>query len=617
VVLAAAVALPVILAVDRLLSREDRIRFVGETMALAEVRGAILEFKLDREQFPRVLAELVPGYLPVEMTRVRPDPRTDRTVDLAWDPTTGVLSWTEPLQIRGVLPRRRHLALTVPNLPISRDPLSATAVFGQPPGETELSAEDIVVEAEVFQFLSYGWEIGEDARCAGSAFIYLKEGVGDVSARNVEFDPKLRAGDFYNITGDRRRIEARSYFAAPAAGRYFVAARTMAHRSHCSNIVYIKINDGPHRPVGHNGSTPFVWLWHRVGEVSLRKGLNTISFLTCQDGVKVDQVILTRTDPGLAEPDARAFSGGCTIQPELPPHTPPVTLSLATTTLALTEPTAPLATVYVRRNVPEAVRGTLKLSLDLPGHRKLVESHDLVLTGARRLVKLPFSLKLPRPLEKREYLARCQFLQESRAVQDRTLVFYQEYDWSILGPLPFMGTTAVGQPETDPRPRKHYTFGGRTFTWKRYDRQFSDAFCVMDFGRMFCGRTFNAVPNVSLYAYTEVEVERGGPYLLKAQGDDYLMVWVNGRHVATTGDHKGTAIRTARQIPIELIRGRNRILFRLNQKTGQWQAGIRIRTQFDKVADVTGIPFARQDLAADDTREWRTPDRGPSESPSE
>ena len=459
-----------------------------------------------------------------------------------------------------------------------------------------------MVEAESFQFLSYGWEVGEDARAAGRAYIYLKEGAGDINAHNAEFDPKLRAGDFYNVTGDRRRIEARCYFTAPTSGRYFVAARTMAHRSHCSNIVYIELNRGPHTQVGHNGSTPFVWLWHNVGKVSLKKGLNSICFLTCQDGVKVDQVILTRTDPGLTEPDPRTFAGGCALRPELPADLPPVTLSLATATLALTEPMSPLATVYLRRNVTEDVRGTLKLWLDLPGHRQLEESHELVLTGAERLVKLPFSLKLTRPLERREYVARCQFTPEHGATQDRTLVFYHEYDWSILGPLPFMDTTTSGQPEADDRPRTHYTFGDQTLTWKGYDRKLSAAFCVMDFGRMFCGRTFYAIPSVSLYAYTEVEAERAGPYLLKTQGDDDLMVWLNGRHVATTGEHKGTAIRTAREVPIELARGRNRILFRLNQKTGQWQAGIRIRTRSDKVADVIGIPFDSQDFAEGDSR---------------
>ena len=63
-----------------------------------------------------------------------------------------------------------------------------------------------------------------------------------------------------------------------------------------------------------------------------------------------------------------------------------------------------------------------------------------------------------------------------------------------------------------------------------------------------------------------------------------------------TIDAKGPPIRTARETEIDLKTGRNRILFRLNQKEGQWQAGIRIRTIDDQIANVNGVPFDEQTI---------------------
>ena len=90
------------------------------------------------------------------------------------------------------------------------------------------------------------------------------------------------------------------------------------------------------------------------------------------------------------------------------------------------------------------------------------------------------------------------------------------------------------------------------------------------------------------------EADEDGEYLLKVQGDDNIVVWVNGARVIRITE-KGPSIRTAREVKISLKKGRNRILFRLNQRQNQWQASIRIRTKDDKVANIKGIPFSEQE----------------------
>ncbi len=497
----------------------------------------------------------------------------------------------------------------------ARLPAGRLVVEDPPPGESagvELGPEDIVIEAERFAFMTYGWEIGEDPRASGGRYIHMKEGVGDFESEGkIAADPTVRSGDFYNVSGDRRRLEARRAFTAPRGGRYFLAARTMAHASRCSNITFVTVN-GVRREAGRNGSKPFVWLWHEVAEVYLRKGPNTLSFMAHQDDVKVDQVILTRVRLPSLRLENRTFSGGCAERPSLPDGTPPANISLSVETLAITDGRDPAPpgrspalpwrspgmSVYVHRIVPHDVEARLTFALELPGQESLEDSRTVRLTDSSDLVEVRWLTDLPVALPGREYLVRCRLSVEGREIEERTLVLFRGYDWSVLGPLPHMEVTDEGRPEKDLRPEKQYRFGDRWFGWRAYREDCTDHFGIMDFGRFFRDETLPATRRAALYAYTEVRARKAGRYLLKAQGDDNLVVWINGRKAVTISEH-GPPIRTAREKVIRLYAGRNRILFRLNQVDGQWQAAIRIRTLDDHPADVEGVPFADQDADLD------------------
>jgi hypothetical protein len=460
-----------------------------------------------------------------------------------------------------------------------------------------LGPEDIVVEAELFRFLSYGWEIEESENASGGCYIHLREGAGDIQYNNLEFDPAIRSGDFYNITRSKARVEARCYFDVPVEGEYFLAVRTMAERSNCSNMFKARVDDGDEFFVGHNGSVPFVWLWHVPTHMVLKKGLHSIHFFTYQDGVSVDQAILTRKSMDLSH--ARTFAGGYSREAGPSDDLRPLTVSLSVDTLSVTADPNPKVAFYIRKTGQEERRIELQTSLDLPSGRTRERSREVILPADASLVKIPHDVELPRPLDRREYLLRCRALDGTNAVQERTCVFYHPYDWSILGPIPFTAAPAGGESEMNRAPVSSYSFVGQAHTWQMYNERFSDHYGVMDFGKLFCGRSFDAMTNVSLYAYTEIEVGRGGDYLLKAQGDDNLVVWINGAKVASIGRQKETVIRSAAEIRVPLNAGRNKILFRLNQISGQWQAGIRFRTADDKVADIVGVPFARQSASLD------------------
>jgi hypothetical protein len=199
-------------------------------------------------------------------------------------------------------------------------------------------------------------------------------------------------------------------------------------------------------------------------------------------------------------------------------------------------------------------------------------------------------------LDRKEYLLRCRLIAGDQGSQERTAVLYHGYDWSVLGPLPFIKVEERREPEAATMLAARYRFGDQEQTWQKYNEAFTDQFGIMDFGRLFCGRSFDAMTNAAVYAYTEVEVARGGDYLLKAQGDDHLVVWINGQQVAALVRSHETAIRSAAHVPVTLKAGRNRVLFRLNQISGQWQAGLRLRTADDQVAEILGVPYAQQGL---------------------
>ncbi|MDA0323055.1 MAG: hypothetical protein O2923_10125 [Verrucomicrobia bacterium] len=580
---------------DRWLARSDRIRLDAERRHVWEVRDAILRFRLDQARFPQELIELVDGYLPASLIRCGPANDRAPQAPLLWDPTTGVLSWPGPFPIRGLIRHDQPLLLEVPAPPIRRDALTGEAIYSEAGDAIRPGPQEIVLEAEHFQFLSYGWEIRQAADAGGGAYIHLKEGRGDVDYSAKEVHPDRRAGDVYNVTGDNRPIEARCWFIVPETGTYYVWVRTMAHRSQCSNMINMNFNGRAQTVVGHNGSTPYVWLWHRTPPVHLMHGPNYAGFRVYQDDVKVDQVLLTPTNSA-PPPGSRTYIGLDPPTSITGTESPPAVLSLTCDALAIGATNDPSVEIYVLNNRLDLERSSLELTLDLPGGRTRRRLLPL-LAADHRLLRFPYDLQLPRPLDKREYLLRCRLLHENKLVQERTLVLYRGYDWRILGPLPYMQVSETAAPESVEIPQNPCEIRSMVTAWSRYDEANTDPFALMDFGKMFSGRTYNAMPEASAYAYTEVSAAAAGTYLLKGMGDDNLIVWINGDKVMTITE-EGTAIRTALDKPVMLRKGLNRILYRINQWQGQWQAGLRIRTLDDRPADVRGIAYTNQSVSA-------------------
>ena len=585
-VLLAAVAGAGAWALDYRIKRPYRIRALQETDRLLMLRDAILDFHLDHRRPPDSLQELVPAYASAGLILYH-DPASGRARPVRLDVKRATLEWETPLRFTGLWPAERPISVEAPRLPVVRDSITGEAVFLVTQQVVHLPEDAVVLEAEHAQFLTYGWQTEEASTASGQACLHLPEGAGDeMYGGGPVFDPEVRSGDFYNVTRDNRPMEARCLFRAARPGRHQLWVRTMAHRSHCSNIIGVRVNGGDTLRVGHNGTKPYVWLWHHPLDIDLREGVNTIGFLAYQDGVKVDQVVFTPSPlPGSAGMGTM-FSSSTNPQPikELPA----LTMTLSTPSLVVTGAAAPRAAVYFRKNREGPMQRTLKVAWDQPRGRRRERTYDLRVEAERVLTRVRLTLDMQMPLQRREYLVRCSLFNGDRLEEERTLVFQRSYDWWILGPLPYIPPDRPEHPEPDLD--LPYRFAGESYSWSRYSHANTDCFGIMDFGRVYSGRTYDAVQQRTVYAYTQVTVAVAGTYRMKTQSDDDLVVWINGERVITEAHTKYTAIRSAAEHLVPLRGGANHVLFRLNQRSGQWQGAVRFRTKDDQVADIVGVP---------------------------
>jgi len=597
--------------VDRFLARSGRIGLDAAVERFATLQDAIYCFAEDKGEPPASLAELVPAYAPESFTRCRPDPRDPAEIPIRWVAEKHTLSWPRPYVLRGLFTRRIPIEAvlqfrpvaggpppnpTPPNCPGGTAPVRDTPAVMQVTNTAPYRvapADTIVLEAERFQHLTHGWEIGTDPLAAGGAYLHNKEGAGDCEVEyTIDGTPFSRVGDVYNVTGDMRAPVAELRFMVPRTGVYHLYARTMAQRMRCSNLTGLTVNHGERLNVGRKRSRPFWWLWHRVGDegLLLTGGVNTVSFRTVQDDVKVDQLVFSPHPLGLAESEPRVLVGGLSCEPVFPQHTPPVCLSLSAESLNVVSNICPAVTAWLRRL--HAGELALKMTVSLRGPRGETDklSTPVKLEAGVDLVRVDLPRFKP-PADLGDFLLRVAVIPASGPAVTRTRVLSRPYDWRILGPLPYLWDGQEGPLDGEQDVCSVHEYNGRAYTWQRYDAGDNDPFGLMDFGQRFTGNRFLAPEQRTVYARTEVNVPAAGRYRVKGMGDDDMTVWINGRHVLDICRVKGPAIRSVQAAEIDLPAGRATILYRLNQRSGQWQGKVFFRGADHGLTGITGIPF--------------------------
>lgn len=604
-----AVLLVAAAAADRLATRPQRVEFARRTGELASVRDALLRYENEHGKLPRQIQELVPEYLrqseigvAAPLYRYAPDAR--------------LVAMAEGLVLHGLWPRRlapAQLALP-PQDPLrlalarrarERPPAAVLTV----PAAAEMvrhapaPAGALVIEAEHWTEMNYGWEIHPQPDSGGGAHIVCKEGTAAGSSQSDH--------GFFNFYDDLERPEQtvlKYHFHLAQTGRYYIFARLWSTDSHCSNNINVGLDRGGLIPgpdklyygrmVG--SAVPFRWIWARVngGAQFLAAGDHFLQVFPHEDGIQVDQFVLSpspRLDYAAQELPLQA---NC-----LPGHGTafaaaegaPAHLSFDVRSRVMSASLPADCRLVVRKLRPAAGAATVSVWLQEESTGRRVRTE--LMRSAVDLGTLPelgyFQLDmrrvdLPR-LPRREYLLRAEISRDAAALAGCRLVMMHPLAWEVSDPLPYIDNSQPGPFDggraapTNPPPR-----------WTALADSSWSPLGVIDFGLHTVGNSLHAPEWKTVYARTAIDVPEEGEYLLKLQSDDQMRLWLDGREAGRI-DTKRPTTRNALRLPLRMARGRHEVLMRVNQQGetpklhgGWWQASLRFRTSDDRLCGITG-----------------------------
>jgi hypothetical protein len=447
-------------------------------------------------------------------------------------------------------------------------PVAAPAVCAPPAGA-------IVLEAEHFAAMNYGWEVKHDPHAGNSCVIISKEGVANNQAQQQGF------GDFYNIGNNRTRSELYYSFNLPNAGDWFIQARMMTSGTHCSNQVTVFLDGTQIGNFGSNDLVPFNWVWNPPQRLTLASGEHTLRIYPWEDGLQFDQILLS---PAPVEGSSILAS---TLDNRTHGKQTLFVIHDLLTCILGPQP-LPALTVWLRRTAEATGTAHLSTEIELPGRNMTLLSRTFSLGTLKPLSAIPVDLStVPvATLPRREYLLKTILRVDKRVVCITTTALLKPLRWRVLGMLPFMDGNvpfaADGWAE-----QNSYTLGTTTCTWAPFRNEWYDHFGVMDFGVMFANNSLHAPEQKTLYAQTHFRVPSSGVYLFKVLADDQMTLWLDGAVVAEKTLF-WPVTRGALRVTARLSAGVHRLQFRLNQKTDRWQAGVQIRSVDDQIIALVG-----------------------------
>jgi len=593
---------------DKLLSRPDRIRHAACTADLQSARDAVLRYEYRTGALPPSLDALVPRYLRRQQLfeGERPLYRYDRE-----DRT---LATADEFRIRGLFVRYRPVvALHLPPpqpAPLETVPMKAAIGSGTalvtpvgpdlpPPPEGAF-----VFEAEHWSEMNYGWEIHPDAAAAGGAHIRCKEDTTTGTSQCFQ-----NTFNFYDIEEKREQTVLKYHFRLPNAGRYLLYGRMWATCSHCSNSINVGIDRGGLVPGSRHkdyygdfmGSrVPFRWRWARTRRsYTLNAGDHYLHVFPHEDGMWIDQFMLV---PVTRHRSARIVDTA--YRENLPPNRNTAFADRADRPLHLSfDPASRVFTaempcdcrLVVRRL--RVVSGTSELRVFLhaadPGGADVqIGRFALDLDGLPELgfIPLDFSKVDCAALPRREYLLTARITRGDRELGSCRVVLMHPFVWEVSHTLPYIANPADGPLDGD-----RESGASDSPQWQRFADTNWNPMGILDFGMHTVGNTLHAPEWRTIYARTRIHVPEAGVYLLKAQSDDQMRLWIDGKDVARINSAH-SAIRNTRRFKVRLEKGRHRVRMRINQgpqvrklQGGYWQASLRFRTEGDRLSNVTGI----------------------------
>ncbi len=448
------------------------------------------------------------------------------------------------------------------------------------------SADQICFEAEFANELSYPFEIIEARQASGRLALCIPEGSG--------------AGGIFR----GGRASATYRIPLEKAGRYSLWMRLWSNGI-CSDTIFLSIDDEKPRTVS-NGVF-HKWEWTKAGRWDLKPGTVEISLADREDGIMVDQILLTdgpapaadavmtaNIIPGIAgteRAEPRVHFGAVSevanwIKPSefMLSHWPATMVPLEPLrNLILAGDDVQTLTLWLRNNSLRAASGVIEFTTEAP----------VVITPAG---DIPFELKDGVPLtsvrvrvvrksgmSKRTYPLTMLVRHKSGLMEGRRIHLTRSYQWLVSNEFtcPKVGGIDIISPVDGAAAGG---FPGRLegVSWKVAPESAVSPFGLLDMRKAVRDTTY-----VMAYAYTRVRSPAAGEYLVDIRHDDMMRLWINGK-VVFTGRRSAPSDCTRNLTRVTLRKGENDILVKICQRKNYWEFSLGFLTLDGRPAPVTG-----------------------------
>ena len=141
--------------------------------------------------------------------------------------------------------------------------------------------------------------------------------------------------------------------------------------------------------------------------------------------------------------------------------------------------------------------------------------------------------------------------------------------WHIVGPFDnaqCQGFDRIYEPEKDPDAKSFVNLKGETIRWKSIQ---ADDNGILDFKKVF------NYEHVAAYAKAIVDAKNDVQVPILFGSDDAPVVWVNGKEIHREHIHRPLSA-SSDLVFAQLTKGRNIILIKVCQRTGDWGLCMRL-----------------------------------------
>ena len=427
---------------------------------------------------------------------------------------------------------------------------------------TVMAGKPIVFEAESAVRLEGPFEYCRDKTASGGLGVRVREGMGtDFDDRQTrELRARYPAVGFSTTPGG-----AEYALLVPERGHYFTWARVY-WRWECSNSFWV----GPAEP-----NAPILtdrlyhrWHWVRASRtVLLQEGPRTFRISNREDGVRVDQLCLTRD---------RGFRPAGILRPNAlfarQPDRPPLRLSpVASVPLLFARAPTPCA-LWIRNTNRQAQIVSVRATSDETVSVEFPNSVDaLAVPALTGLVDVPFSVGTARSTPFRQAAVRLTATPREGAAATAEILFTHAPDWEVAGPFP------PGSPQSPPAPDWNKASPGRAAPLERPSaltwRPAAEPRFFTGSGRLDLAKVFPRSTRCWAYLRATFPWTGDEPLAVRLRSDDQSVVWLNGERVCShpvVGP--GERYYTRAQLPLRS--GENTLLAAVAQVEAFWEISL-------------------------------------------